>query len=101
MKTLVETDAHSLTQHQFQSCLNPLQTEIYDIMSRGSWNRFRRSDLYEIFAHSMARDRDHALQEAKSKSMFLANMSHEIRTPKIGRAVQQECRDRSRMPSSA
>src|SRR5207248_2390259 len=34
-------------------------------------------------------------------SVTPASSAPVLQTPKIGRAVQQECRDRSRMPSSA
>eukprot|EP00456_Euglypha_rotunda_P028307 TRINITY_DN2244_c0_g1_i1.p1 TRINITY_DN2244_c0_g1~~TRINITY_DN2244_c0_g1_i1.p1 ORF type:complete len:158 (+),score=26.16 TRINITY_DN2244_c0_g1_i1:1-474(+) len=44
-------------------------------------------------------EQDFLREKAKEQSPFLSQ--HILSIPEIGRAVQQECRDRSRMPSSA
>src|SRR5436305_6047056 len=80
-------------QKEIAEMQNETQKEIAGIQSATS----RQNTKDQVYAQNEML----AYQQKESTARVDKQASHFVHIPEIGRAVQQECRDRSRMPSSA
>src|SRR5438309_4750738 len=77
-----------------------LNVDGMNIISNDGSNKLNRSRKARV-SYKVQRTINASLNAATSTIAVSSNPNFVTRQKKIGRAVQQECRDRSRMPSSA